>query len=368
MIDGGTILELPERMADLGAEERSRFDRIFRVSSVVGEMRVPESMHKWVEQRFGSVAGVESQRIIKVTNLVTLDGSLFNEIRSSRPFDVHESDSVEQVINESRGDPFCKPLTGTPEDPFGRVRGEHCITASNVAKYDGFHGLVIFDEHDPLDWTEERIADYMRTAQEWDARCREVDPSAVYFFLMWNCLWKSGASILHGHAQMTASHDMHYAKVESWRRSARAYEAEWGGSYFDDLWQVHHDLGLAWEDSGIRGLAYLTPIKEKEVLLIGSSLDGDMARAVYRTLDSMVGRMGVQSFNVAFYMPPVGDTDEDWIGFPVVARIVDRGDVGNRVADFGAMELYASSVVSSDPFAVAQCLRQAVSAPEAVKS
>lgn len=367
MADGGTILELPVRIGDLGAEERERFGRMFRVSSVVGEMRVPESMHKWVEGRFGSVESVESQRIIKVTNLVTLEGSLFNEIRSSRPFEVHESDSVEQVVRESRGDPFCNPLTGTPEDPFGRVEGEHCITASNVAKYDGFHGLVIFDEHDPLKWTEDRIADYVRTAQEWAVRCREIDPSAIYFFLMWNCLWKSGASILHGHAQMTASHDMHYAKVESWRRSALAYESEWGSSYFDDLWQTHRDLGLAWEDAGVRGLANLTPIKEKEVLLIGSALDDAMAGAVYRTLDCMVSRMGVQSFNVAFYLAPDGDAAEDWTGFPVVVRIVDRGDVSNRVADFGAMELYASSVVSSDPFAVAKCMRQAVSAPEVVE-
>ncbi len=368
MVYGGSVLDLPALVDDLGAEERARFDRLFRVSSVVGEMRVPESMRKWVEQRFGSVANVESQRIIKVTNLVTLEGSLFNEIRSSRPFEVHESDSVDQVVRESRGDPFCNPLTGTPEDPFGRVEGEHCITASNVAKYDGFHGLVIFDEHDPLSWTQEHILDYIATAQEWAERCREIDPAAVYFFLMWNCLWKSGASILHGHAQMTASRDIHYAKVESLRRDSRAYAVDFGSDYFDDLWLAHRDLGLAWEDGEVRGMAYLAPIKEKEVLLIGSALDESMAGAVHRALSCMVHRMGVQSFNVAFYLPPAGDSSEDWTGFPVIARIVDRGDVTNRVADFGAMELYASSVVSSDPFAVAACLRTAVTEGDKVEA
>ena len=36
--------------------------------------------------------------------------------------------------------------------------------------------------------------------------------------------------------------------------------------------------------------------------------------------------------------------------------MVDRGDPMNRTADFGAMELYAASVVSSDPFKVAESL------------
>ena len=40
--------------------------------------------------------------------------------------------------------------------------------------------------------------------------------------------------------------------------------------------------------------------------------------------------------------------------------MVDRGDPMNRTADFGAMELYASSVVSSDPFRVAAALRECV--------
>ncbi|NPV09666.1 MAG: hypothetical protein HPY83_17120 [Anaerolineae bacterium] len=355
-----TILDLPALVDGLSAEQRDRFDRLFRVSSVTGQMRVPAAMRPWVEQRFGSVAGVEAQRIVKVTNLVTLEGALFNEIRSCRPFEVCESATIEQIIAESEGDPFCHPLTGTPEDPFGRVRGQHCITASNVAKYDGFHGLVIFDEHDPLRWSEAEIADYLRTALTWAERARELDPSSVYFFLMWNCLWKSGASIVHGHAQMTLSQDIHYANVEWWRRCSQQYRADHGTDLFDDLWKAHRDLGLGWEDAGVRGLAHLTPIKEKEVLLLGPALDEAMAGAVYRVLECMVERMGVRSFNVAFYVPPLAETAEDWSGFPVMARLVDRGDLTNRVADFGAMELYASSVVASDPFAVASCLGQAV--------
>jgi hypothetical protein len=42
-----------------------------------------------------------------------------------------------------------------------------------------------------------------------------------------------------------------------------------------------------------------------------------------------------------------------------VARLVDRGDPGNRTCDIGSMELYAASVIASDPFVVAAALRQA---------
>jgi len=72
----------------------------------------------------------------------------------------------------------------------------------------------------------------------------------------------------------------------------------------------------------------------------------------------LVDTLGTASFNLAVYMPPMSSTDEDWTGFPVVARIIDRGDLSTRTADIAAMELYASSVVSSDPFKLAQSLRE----------
>ena len=58
-------------------------------------------------------------------------------------------------------------------------------------------------------------------------------------------------------------------------------------------------------------------------------------------------------------MPPVAPVSESWEGFPVVARIVDRGDLNSRTSDVGGMELFAESVVASDPFAVAAALQPA---------
>jgi len=353
-----SIVDLPAMVEGFPPEERARFRRMFAISEVVGELRVPPSMRQWVEQRFGSVKAVERQRIVRVTNLFTLESALFNDLRSSRPFEACENAELAELIRQTEGDPFCRPWAGTPEDVFGRIEGTQSVTASNIAKYDGFHGLVIFKEHDPLRWDEEAIVDYFAVAMRWAEQAHAVDPTARYFFLMWNCLWKSGASVLHGHMQMTLARDMHYAKVESMRRAALSFQQAHNQPYFDELWHLHDLLGLSWHNGGTRGLVYLAPVKEKEVWIWADQYGEELARATYRALTALVLDLGVRSFNMAVYMPPIGSgpTTEEWEGFPVLVRLVDRGDLSTRVADFGAMEIYAASVVASDPFVVARTI------------
>ena len=218
---------------------------------------------------------------------------------------------------------------------------------------------MIFDEQNPLRIDREAVSDYLDTALTWAAKAHETDPSARYFFFMWNCLWKSGASITHGHAQMTLTRDMHYAKVEALRQAALAYRQKYGTSYFHDLCAVHRDLGLAFGDGSVRSMAYLTPIKEKEVILIADELGDDLKDHICRALCHFTQKLNVLSFNLALFMPPLEALEgEDWSDFPVMVRIVDRGDLSNRVTDIGGMELYAQSVIGTDPFFIARSLRQ----------
>lgn len=356
---GPSVVELETLVGGLPAGQRQLFDRLFRVTSARGRLRAPESMHKWIEGLFGSVAAVEDQKIVKVTNLVTLEESLFNELRARRPIEAKESAALAQVIEQARGGPFSRPLEGTPEDVFGRVRGQYCISASNVAKYDGFHGVVIFDEFNPLVFTEEQVVDYLNTSCKWIEAAHASDPGAVYPFIMWNCLWKSGASIVHGHFQVTLGRNAHYGRIESLRLLAKGYRDRYGSSYFEDLWGVHQSVGLGLEWSGVRVFPYLSPIKEKETFLIAAGLGDELKVAIFRAADCFVHGLGVTSFNMAVYMPPLTETGEDWTGFPIVVRLVDRGDPLNKTADIGAMELYAASVISTDPFRVAEALRGA---------
>jgi hypothetical protein len=354
------ISDLPNLINALQPEDRAVADRIFDVSATTGRLDPPEVMHAWIEESFGSVDAVREQRIVKVTNRVTLEGTLFNGLRASRPLDTGVSVDLEREIEATVGDPFCHPEEGTPADVFGRVRGDYSITASNVAKYDGFHGVIVFDDHNPLHLTPEKVADYIAVGLEWSRKALDADPEARYPFLMWNCLWRAGGSIIHGHAQVTATHGTHYPKVERLRRIAASYRAEHGSDYFDDLYRVHDRLGLAVNaESGIRAFASLAPVKEKELIVIGGNPEDDsLHRTVGALLESYVRALGVQTFNVAFYMPPLVPVDEDWPGFPTVVHLVDRGSPANRTSDIGAMELYAASVVASDPFRVADILRK----------
>ena len=176
---------------------------------------------------------------------------------------------------------------------------------------------------------------------------------------MWNCLWRAGGSIIHGHAQVTATRGSHYPKVERLRRDASAYKREHDSDYFVDLTRIHDSLGLGIPQEGVRAFASLSPIKEKELVVIGEDPgDASLGRAVGALLRGYVEDLGVRAFNVAFYMPPIGPAQEDWADFPTVVYIVDRGDPSNRTSDMGAMELYAASVVASDPFRVAEALSE----------
>jgi hypothetical protein len=404
-----TIDQLPELIAALPDRERALAARLFQVVVVEGQAVPPPEMRPWVERTFGSVEAVLNQRIVRVTNRWTFEGATFNALRSRRPgAGAASSDPPYQAelmerIERTRGDDFCQPEQRTTADTFGRVRGARMLTASNVAKADGWHGVAIFDEHNPLAIDAGLVADLFAVAPRWAARARETDSVARHLFTLWNCLWRAGASQIHGHAQMTLSRGMAHAHVEAQRVAAARYRAAYGatgGGYFADLAAVHTALGLGMAADGApsdaggagsnaagaattQGFASLTPVKEREVMLLamGAAPDGlgALAAPLWRTLDVALHQLGVRSFDVAAYGPPLGAPDAsdpaevadeaDWVGFPLIARFVDRGaplsptpGAGapfgvTPTSDIGGLELYGSSVIASDPFDVARALR-----------
>jgi len=355
----GSIVDLEEAVASLPAAARVAAGRILSISTTTGRLDPPVEMHDWIRKFFGSVDAVREQRIVRVNNQVTLEGALFNELRALRPMEVKGADEVRATIASSANDPFCHPETGTPADVFGRVEGAYGITASNVAKYDGFHGVLVFKEHDPLaPMDAAALRDHLMTARRWAERALETDPAARYYFLMWNSLWRAGGSIVHGHMQMTATRGMHYPKIELLRRQALAYDARHGSDYFHDLWVIHEALGLGAEIDGVRLIASLVPIKEREILVLGrpGADESSLAPAIAKAISAYRGA-GVVSYNMALYVPPLSPDGEDWRRFPPLARLVDRGDPANKTSDIGAMELYAASVIAADPFRLAEALR-----------
>ncbi len=353
------ITDLEKIVDSLPTEERVLFRRIYEVNTAVGELRVPEPMKPWVRKQFGSVEAVARQRIVRVTNLITLEESLFNRLRCSRPTQFKERRGLEsRLSNASRNDLFSNPRDNTPEDLFGRISGRHCITASNVARYDGLHSVVIYNDFNPLHFTREQFTDYIDVGWAWAQRAHKSEPQAKYFFLIWNCLWRAGASIYHGHAQVMLAENRHYARVDSLRRAALDYRQRYRSSYFADLFRVHHSLGCALNKTGVEIIAHLTPFKDNGVIILADELNLSFKERLYEVLACFRDRLGVTSFNLGLTTPPLGETEESWEDFPVTAWLVDRGDPDSQTSDIGGMEIYAASVISSDPFELARRLRE----------
>jgi hypothetical protein len=370
------LSDLPRLLEALPEELRAAAARIWAVDVGHGRLDPPATMEPWIARHFGSLAAVREQAVVTVLNRLTLEGALFNPLRAQRPSGSHGSDAdLERwIADELDDDVFAAPLRDTPADVFGRIAGRFCVTASNIAKYDSWHGLVVPHEPHPLRFGREQIRDYLDVALRWVAAVRTADPGACYPLITWNCLPKSGATIVHGHWQIVVARSLAYARVDSWRRAAESYRAGCGRDYFADLAALHQALGLDLGLAGVAGFAHLTPLRNREVVLMllpeqrqaqlqaGSQQVGRLADALSDVLRAMVDRMGTRAFNMAIALPP--DTTaalaEDWSGFPVLVRIGDRGPALTHRNDLGAMELYGTGVIAEDPFKAAGELRDAL--------
>lgn len=353
--------ELTRRLAALPPHARARADRIFDIRVVSGETDPPAALSAWLERAFGSVEAVRRQTIVKVTNLATLEGTLFAPLRARRPVDGRaQGNDLAAEIAATTGDPFCTPESATPAATYGRIRGTRIVTGANAALADAHHAVLVFDTHDPLAFDAELIADLFATGRAWADRARETDPDAANYLLAWNCLWRAGGSIIHGHAQALLGAGPHYARVERFRRDVEAYRGV-GEDLVADLVAVHSDLGLALPlADGVTVLAHLTPAKEHELLVVGPPGMDERHPAftdgVTRALLAYRDRLGVRSFNLALWRPPL-DARPGWEDVPPIVRLVDRGDTYARPSDIGAMELYGTPIVGSDPYRLIAAVR-----------
>ena len=329
---------------------------------MTGSTSPPPELEPWLTETFGSVQAVREQTVIKVTNPVTLEATLFAPLRARRPVDgASTGHDLAAEIAATRDDPFCHPETGTPAEVTGRIRGRRVITGANAALADAHHAVIVFDRHDPLGFDADLVADLLQTGRAWAERARESDAAAVNYLLLWNCLWRAGGSIIHGHAQALLGSGRHYARIERLRRDAAAYAGAHGGDLVEEIVAVHRSLGLVIDVAdGVTVVANLTPVKERELLVVGvagmDETDERFAGALGRTLVAYRDRIGVRSFNMALWRPPLVGP-EGWELIPPIARIVDRGDPFQRPSDIGAMELYATPIVGSDPYELIDALR-----------
>lgn len=373
-----SIMDMIDKINELKEKDKysySLFKDIFQASGSTGTMKIPYSFKKKVRSYFGNkdkdgnitesedevIERIKTQKVIKTYNKWTGEGALFNSLRAGRPGMrenelINEKNKVEEFIEKSyEGCDFCKPEKYTPEDVFGRVKGKHCITGANIAKYDAWSSIIFFNKHNPLDFTQEELSDYIDTGFKWFKKVYNHDKQFKFPLFLWNCLPKAGASQIHGHAQILMTNEIPYAKIQFLRHVFHRYMSLKGKNYFNMLYEVHKALGLAL-DADIKGFASITPLKEKEFVIItreNPSINAEVKKEIYRVLRCYIDKLGVNSFNLAISCPAFGEAN-----LPYLIKMVDRGSIFKSTADMGAMELYGSSVVSDDPYNIIKAVNE----------
>jgi hypothetical protein len=346
----------------------------------------------------------------------------------------------------------------TAEDvaAVGRIFGAHSYTASNVAKLEKWHGLLVGANHYALSLSPYQVADIIDVAARWFHAAHAVDcaaggPSQLigrFPVLMLDASPRASASQPHQHFHMVLSDGRFVTRTQEMYRRALRYDIKHasiptaspaavdsdaarrrpplplssGGAtfvsrYWVDFINVHAALGLAVQVGTAWIVVPLSPIKEREVFIIGSTplradaaaaaalptfrksnADGDVvtaerdsfgvaislaAEALRDALGSRAISMGVAfepfraapSFasDTAGAAPAPRSLDEALDGedpsvdaalllrhMPAVARLIDRGSPLDKRSDVGAMEFYGAYFVSSDPFNVAAHVRRRV--------
>lgn len=327
--------ELIQRLGCLNESEKKIFDRIFSYQiDNISQVVPPE-----IFARYGSK--VENQELLRVRNKVIFQESLFNVWRGRRPEPIKD-------FKPPVDDIFSQPEKTTPIDEVGRIESNFSLTASNLTKIARHHSLVIFKNNNPFNLSQIEIQDSFQTAFEWFKKIKVQDEKVQTPIVFWNFLYRAGASVFHPHLQILYL-DQLPAKLEFLSDRAGEYEKKFGSNYWQDLFLVSKSLGLAKEiGNGFRILVSLTPAKERELIILVDQWSGCLDRLA--GLIEKYINLGSQSFNLFLVG---GDEKSKPIGF-----IVDRGPLSEVNADIGSLELYAFTVVSFDPFAFAQTLRE----------
>ncbi|XP_068678167.1 uncharacterized protein [Montipora foliosa] len=362
------------------------FNRIFRVSMKSSKMAVPKSFEAKLTRWFHlpddtndeqSIKRAELQTVVRVFDRWTCNQTCFNAARALKPLNNGEENPVSSmdVSDGSKvpGCDFCSPFDYTAADLWGRLENDSGLTASNVAKYDALHSMVVFKEHLPSHWNKTKLADMLDLCTEWFGITHKNNSQAIYPIMNWNCRARAGASQHHGHCHMLLAENFHYGQWEQLRQAAKLYSWEHPGfDYFDDLVAAHRNLGLAKTFGDACVFAHLAPYCGYEFKAVSWNFDDNFKQAINEAVEALIFKFGSKCFNLCIHFPPLEngklrkfEAEEEVknscletgeVAMPFIAHLVDRGGVQSSSSDVCGMRIYGSAIVNEDPFSIAQQL------------
>jgi hypothetical protein len=314
-------MEIFEKIKKLDKNYRILFERIYDAKEEIGIQKFTKDLEK-------KYKNLKEQKITVIKNKILLKETHFNLLRGKR-----QKPSFEKIIEEFC--PFCDPKKYTPEDEIGRLENKYSITSSNLLKGAKNHSLVIFKKHKDIGLKD--IKGALELSFLWFKKNKGNK------FLIWNYLWRSGASISHPHFQLYSLENLP-EKLKFIKERINWYKKSYKSDYFDDLFKLHKKIGLAKESKGLKILIELAPFKEKEVIILSKDWEENIKELskllfLYKKIS--------ESFNLFLFY----DGDFKKLGF-----LVDRGSLNELNSDIGSLEIYSFSIVSSDPFKLAKNL------------
>lgn len=93
---------------------------------------------------------------------------------------------------------FCSE-ENTAYSSIGRLKTQYSYTASNLFPFDSPHELLLPRKHDLLELTYEEFNDMFKLSTKYFEKVYQSDKTLKYPTLLWDFLYKGGASQTHPH-------------------------------------------------------------------------------------------------------------------------------------------------------------------------
>lgn len=119
-------------------------------------------------------------------------------------------------------------------------------------------------------------------------------------------------------------------------------------------------MGLAAHLGHAVAIAYLTPKKENEVIVISKAANSDFFQLFFCAIQALFDQK-LYAISSATVYPSMDYFDAPLPSdLPAMARIISRGGATSPRSDISSMELFGASNVNSDPWKVIKDVQQSI--------
>jgi galactose-1-phosphate uridylyltransferase len=210
---------------------------------------------------------------------------------------------LERLAAESAGRCFFCPerIEATARFPEtfiagGRLKVGEATLFANLFALAPYHAVIAVSHAHwlpPGGFTPPLVRDAIEAAWQYLVTVSHADPAAAYATLNANYLFPAGASILHPHFQVLASHAP-YTHQERLLQACQAYLNEKGSAYHADLIAAERRAGERYigPTGDWHWLASYSPLAANEIIGIHTG-DGDFTALSKADLDDLAGGLAV---------------------------------------------------------------------------